>query len=71
MKTGRTKRGRGTHGGQGVKTPEMPEMPANWEDCSRAQLEWLEANGTSAQRIIARRYLQSENAEPRHPAESR
>lgn len=37
--------------------PKIPEMPANWEDCTRAQLLWLAEYGSYGQRLIASRYL--------------
>lgn len=36
---------------------KIPEMPAHWEACNRAELEYLAATGSYGQRLIARRYL--------------
>ncbi len=33
------------------------ELPNNWEDCTKTQLEWLLEHGTYGQRMIAGRYL--------------
>jgi hypothetical protein len=38
------------------------DMPANWEDCTLAQLRWLAEHGAYGQRLIANRYLQSRAA---------
>ena len=36
---------------------QVLEMPVNFEDCTKPQLEHLLINGTYAQRIISARYL--------------
>jgi hypothetical protein len=32
-------------------------LPTNWEDCTRTELEWLAEHGSYGQRLIANRYL--------------
>jgi len=33
------------------------ELPNNWEDCTKAQLEFLSEHGSYGQRLIANRWL--------------
>lgn len=39
--------------------PTLPiaELPVNFKDCTKAQLEWLRENGAYGQRMIAEQYL--------------
>jgi len=47
------------------ETNQVPELPANWEDCTVGQLRWLSENGSYGQRMIANRYLRElETARP-------
>ena len=37
--------------------PEPNEIPVNWQDCTRSQLEYLAESGSYGQRLIAQRYI--------------
>ena len=40
-----------------LPTPVIPELPINWDDCTKEQLEWLSANGAKRNRDDADKCL--------------